>query len=420
MKYFLLVLFSIGCFFTNAFICIAQPNYPPPSGVWCSCPPSTGIGSGSVVPAVATKSYVNGILIRVVWKDIETADNVYNWALIDNQIAAAESYGKKIALAVGTGPNSPDWLYNLGASSMSFTLPFSGTIPVPWNSVFLTKWKEFIAELGDRYENNTTIQLVYMTNSSTNGFEMQLPYMPTPSYATLGYTDQLVIDSWEDVIDEYNSAFPNHYLTNDFHPVNTSDAVANSLYSYAKLNIGSRYGANAWWWTQNNTTVYPSQYTILQNSTTENNFTGIQMAASGESNPSAFGTGGMPAALNLAISNNVCYWEIWNNDITSGNFDSILSTATCTTLNTNETALIKKEITIFPNPSQGIFQIKLENNTLKKIEVYNTIGQLILLKNKLSETTCEVNLINNSNGFYFLKIQDHSGAITIKKIILSK
>jgi len=86
-----------------------------------------------------------------------------------------------------------------------------------------------------------------------------LPFDPTPSYTSIAYTDQKVIDSWKEVIDAFNSSFPNHYLTNDFHPVNQSNIVADSIYAYAKLNIGSRYGANGWWWTQNNTSVYPSQ-----------------------------------------------------------------------------------------------------------------------------------------------------------------
>lgn len=312
----------------------AQPNYPPPTGVWCSCPPTTGVGSGSVVPAVASKPYVKGILVRVAWKDIETSDNVYNWSLIDNQIAAAQSFDKKISLAVGGGPNSPSWLYSLGAQSISYTVPFSGTIPIPWDATFLSKWTEFIAVLGNRYANNTTIRLVYVTNSSGNGFEMQLPFNPTPSYATIGYSDQRVIDSWKQVVDTFDSSFPNHYLTNDFHPVNNSNAVADSIYAYAQLQIGNRYGANGWWWTQNNTLVYPSQYSILQNSTTSNQFTGIQMAYSGILSPGSFGTGGMPTALNLAISNNICYWEIWNNDITNGSFDTLLSNAACATTST--------------------------------------------------------------------------------------
>jgi len=398
----------------------AQPNYPPPRGVWCSCPPTTGIGNGSVDPSIASKFYVNGILVRVAWKDIETSDNTYNWALIDNQITAAQSYNKKISLAIGGGPNSPSWLYSLGAHSISFTVPFSGTIPIPWDTTFLTKWTEFIAILGNKYANDTTIQLVYITNSSGNGFEMQLPFNPTPSYITIAYTDQKIIDSWEQVINTYNNSFPNHYLTNDFHPVNSSNIVADSIYAYAKFKVGNRYGANAWWWTQNNTSLYSSQYTILQNSTINNQFTGIQMAHSGTTDSSSFGTGGMPTALNLAISNHICYWEIWNNDITSGYFDSLLSNAVCTPLGVEEINNIENDITISPNPSQNIFKITQKNNYIEKVEVINEFGQSTFMKDNINENQYQLNIGNYIDGIYFLKVTDDKNAISCRKIILKK
>ena len=399
----------------------AQPNYPAPTGVWCSCPPTTGSGSGSVDPAVASKSYVKGILVRVTWKDIETSDNVYNWALIDNQITAAQSYGKKISLAVGGGLNSPGWLYSLGVQSISYTVPFSGTIPIPWDATFLTKWTEFITELGNRYANDTTIQLVYMTNSSTNGFEMQLPFNPTPSYTSIAYTDQKIIDSWLQVIDAFDSSFPNHYLTNDFHPVNSSNAVADSIYAYAKLNIGNRYGANGWWWTQNNTTVYPSQFAILQNSTTANLFTGIQMAHSGTTSAGSFGTGGMPAALSLAISNNICYWEIWNNDITNGSFDTLLSDAVCSTvLGVEETNSAESDLTIFPNPSQNIFTLTLKHNYIEAVEVINELGQTIFREENIKKNQYTLYIENNIDGIFFLKVTDDTKSISHRKIVLKK
>jgi len=399
----------------------SQTNYPAPTGVWCSCPPTTGIGNGSVDPTVASKSYVNGILVRVAWKDIETADNTYNWALIDNQITAAQSYGKKISLAIGGGPNSPNWLYTLGTQSISYTVPFSGTIPIPWDTTFLTKWTEFITVLGNRYVNDTTIQLVYITNSSTNGFEMQLPFNPIPNYTTIGYTDQKIINSWKEVIDAFNSSFPNHYLTNDFHPVNSSNLVADSIYDYANLNIGNRYGANGWWWTQNNTSVYPSQYTILQNSATTNLFTGIQMAYSGVNSSSSFGTGGLPTALDLAISNHICYWEIWNTDITNGSFDTLFSNAVCsTTLGVEDLNSIENNLTIFPNPSQSIFKLTLKNNFIEEIEVLNELGQTIFRSENIKNSQYTLDIGNTNDGIYFLKVIDNKNTLSYRKIILKK
>jgi hypothetical protein len=395
---------------------VCQANYPAPSGVWCSCPPSNGIGYGSVVPSIAEKEYVQGILVRVVWKDIEPSNDSYNWSFIDNQIYAAQSFGKKIALAIGSGPNSPDWLYLLGAQPISFSIPFNGTIPSPWDAIFLEQWKDFITELGNRYQNDSTIQLVYITNSSTNGFEMQLPFNPTPAYSELNYSDLVMIDSWKQIIDRFNDAFPNHYLTNDFHPVNSSNLIADSVYSYANQTIGNRYGANAWWWTQNNTNIYPSQYTILQNSANTNLFTGLQMAASGIASPSTFGEGGMPAALDLAISNNVCYWEIWNQDISDGTFDAMLSQAICSSLKSKE--IDKPEmINLFPNPVIDLLTFQIKSNKIIECEVINGLGQVVIRKTTIYSSEIQLNLSDCTNGLYVLSIKDNLGNKYYKKIV---
>ncbi|MFH1118329.1 MAG: T9SS type A sorting domain-containing protein [Bacteroidota bacterium] len=412
-----LILGTLICSSTG--LTYAQPDYPAPSGVWCSCPPTTGVGNGSVDPFVASKSYVKGILVRVSWKDIEPMDNTYYWALIDNQITAAQSYGKKISLAIGGGPNCPSWLYSLGTQSISYTVPFNGTMPIPWDTTFLTKWTEFITETGNHYQNNSTIQLVYITNSTANGFEMQLPFDPTPAFNSIAYTDQKVINSWKQIIDIFNVSFPNHYLTNDFHPVNSGNMVSDSIYTYAKQNIGNRYGANAWWWTQNNTSVYPSQFAILQNSATSNHFTGIQMAHSGVNSPNSFGTGGLPSALSLAISNNICYWEIWNADITNGSFDTLFSSTSCESSGAEEFNIFDNNLTIFPNPSHSKFTVILKNNNIENVEVVNELGQIILRPGNIKNKQYQFEINSNiSPGIYFIKVTNDQGIINYRKIIL--
>jgi len=100
------------------------------------------------------------------------------------------------------------------------------------------------------------------------------------------------------------------------------------------------------------------------------------MAHSGITSPGSFGTGGMPTALSLAISNNICYWEIWNNDITNGSFDTLLSNAVCSPiLGVEEISDIENNLIIFPNPSQNIFTITRKNNFIDEIEVINESGQ---------------------------------------------
>jgi hypothetical protein len=66
---------------------------------------------------------------------------------------------------------------------------------------------------------------------------------------------------------------------------------------------------------------------------------------------------------------------------------------------------------ISPNPSSGIFSVKTDKNL--KINVFNTIGKLIL-KKEISDGS-EVDLSNTSAGVYFYQIQSIDNQEIIKK-----
>ncbi len=76
------------------------------------------------------------------------------------------------------------------------------------------------------------------------------------------------------------------------------------------------------------------------------------------------------------------------------------------------------QIAVFPNPSNGIFNIAFGNLDPNKIEVYDISGKLILQKNKLqvSDNQANIDLSNASNGVYFVKISTENNTIT-KRII---
>lgn len=406
----LLLFFCISYSYTV----LAQPSFPPPSGVYCSCGPTTGNGYGSVNPNIAAKPFVKGILVRIGWEILEPADNIYNWALIDTQINRAKQYGKKVSLGIGNGIQAPQWLFNSGAQRLIATAPFNDTLPIPWDAIYLGKWKELIADIGNRYKNDTTINLVYITNATGNGYEMQLPQNTTPTLAAAGYTDSLMTYSWKESIDAFSAAFPNHYLSNDFHPVNNSDAVADSVYAYAQTTIGSRYGAGAWWWTQKNTTVYPAQYNIMKHSSANNYFSTVQFAKSGTSDSASFGPGGMPGAMQLAVNDGICYWEIWNNDILNPQFDSLLSNISCNYVSVSE-APQKAVANIFPNPTNGVVNISL-TNTPAEIIITNISGKVVS-KTSTSTKQITVNLAGQSKGIYFIQIRSSKGIQNTKLLL---
>lgn len=279
------------------------------------------------MPEVASQDFVAGILVRVAWSDLEPTENAPVWTLLDNELALAQQYGKKVALAVVNGSSAPAWLAAKGAQMFAYSFRGSPmTMPVPWDSVYLSAWTNFIAKLGERYRDNPTITLVHITHSTLNGFEMQLPFSPQDQQAWLqvGYTPDRHIQSWKSVMDAFASAFPSKPLDVEVHPVLGSDQVAQEVVANGHTTLDSRFGVFAAWWSQKNaTTVYPGMYQLLQGAAAQSYAT-VQMVASHTQTPDAFGDGGFPEAINLALQSGVRYLEIWNDDLVNPALEPLL------------------------------------------------------------------------------------------------
>ncbi len=94
------------------------------------------------------------------------------------------------------------------------------------------------------------------------------------------------------------------------------------------------------------------------------------------------------------IHNRINYYRLKQIDI-DGKFEY------SKTINVNA-ALESDEVRIYPNPSQDIFNIDI-NNYEQPFELYNNIGQIVMQGKTISQT---LDLSAYSAGIYFLKIQD--------------
>lgn len=77
---------------------------------------------------------------------------------------------------------------------------------------------------------------------------------------------------------------------------------------------------------------------------------------------------------------------------------------------------INEEITIYPNPTNGTFTIKLDDYENTTVEVYNTIGQKVF--NLLLQTNLtQLNLSDFSNGMYQLRVLKDNAFIFQSKVV---
>lgn len=319
-------LLTLACVATTSIVTAATPT-----GIFVSAGPTTATRD-SVITSYGGLNFVDGVLVRIGWGDIEKAPGVYDWTALDRQFQIANGLGLKVALGVVNGGAAPDWLRDAGTQFFDFELPpqrGGGTesIPIPWDETYLSYWESFVAQVGARYSDNEDLALVHITHSSTNGFEMQLPSTPqaTADWAAAGYTVDLHVGGIERAIDAFDAAFPDTPLDLEVHPVLGDDTVAKQTVAYGNAQVGDRFGVlSAWWSAPNADNVYQGSYEILKDQA-EQTFSAVQIVASATDRPEAFGVNGLSGTLDRAYGDGVRYFEVWHNDVLNPAFEPMLS-----------------------------------------------------------------------------------------------
>ncbi len=72
----------------------------------------------------------------------------------------------------------------------------------------------------------------------------------------------------------------------------------------------------------------------------------------------------------------------------------------------NEILGVDFNLSIYPNPSTGLFNLNINNRNLNyNIRVYNLTGEIIYQKNNLTSQELEINLNNKPKGLYVIKVE---------------
>jgi hypothetical protein len=168
------------------------------------------------------------------WADLEPAEGAYNWAPIDEALAAAHEKGKRVVPRVYTNVGdfdqaTPQWVFDAGAERYRFGDTSDTDQPVPTDPVFSEKFGDFLAVLGQRYNGNPDIEF-FQTNAAMGGYgEMVWSYGdadPPP-----GWSPQTEIDTVAHWIDRWRAAFPDTDLAVTINPI--TSGVAEAIADYA-------------------------------------------------------------------------------------------------------------------------------------------------------------------------------------------
>ena len=77
-------------------------------------------------------------------------------------------------------------------------------------------------------------------------------------------------------------------------------------------------------------------------------------------------------------------------------------------------------IFIYPNPSKGVVNIKLEGKVGTEVEILDVLGSVVYELKELNNGKNIISLSNSPNGVYLVKIKLSNNLLYVKKILLSK
>lgn len=123
-------------------------------------------------------------------------------------------------------------------------------------------------------------------------------------------------------------------------------------------------------------------------------------------------------------SGHVSYLNINNTDTVLNQSKNFIEPYACKETNTvgiYDVADLNNAISIYPNPSSGVFNIDLGNSTEANIEVYNLLGKLVTQEH-INGSKASINLSSQGKGLYVVYVKDPAtgNALSVNKLMVDR
>lgn len=168
---------------------------------------------------------IAGVALRINWTDVEPGADQFNWQILDQVFTEATASHKFVVLTVVPGFGTPTWAL-AGVATATFARQYgpeagqSGTLPMPWDQVYLSRWFAFLNVVATRYGANPAFRMISAAGPTSVSEEMSLPDIgPDLSrWIGLGYTPSKYIGAWTTVFGAYLRIFPSQYISLALYP----------------------------------------------------------------------------------------------------------------------------------------------------------------------------------------------------------
>lgn len=273
--------------------------------------------------------FVAGTLVKVGWSLLHTSEGVFDFSKLDDEFEKAEELNTKISLVVFDGKDVPDFV---AAECETFSYLFRADTTeracLPWDEQYQSYKKELVDALGERYDDSEELANIYITYAAmTNGAEMHWR-VDEVAYAAVGYTEEILIQSYKDVADIYMEAFPTTSLAMEVHEVFGSSALAEQAYEHCYEEIGEYCGVAMWWCSERLTENGEEAVWPVVQLAASRSFAVCQTVGNFTNQPDRFATDEvlepmetMQNELSFFLDQAVTVWELWTADIQNPEFE---------------------------------------------------------------------------------------------------
>jgi hypothetical protein len=232
--------------------------------------PTDKLADSDYIGQLLAQPNVNGVSLLVPWSTIQTAEDTYDWKLVDQILSACEHAGKTAILRVSAcgidTPTSdgkevisdvPKFVIDSGLKTIKYTDPQGRAhlMPLFWDKDYLAKWSNFIVEMADRYDKNANIHSIGITGGGFQGGTSVVPgaenkaTKPTGEPVDLnsamktdyGMNQRELVTHWKYVSDLFPKHFHQAHLNFNINPPVRGRAGEDSLDEIADYLI-YRYG----------------------------------------------------------------------------------------------------------------------------------------------------------------------------------
>ncbi len=235
IRFFLLATLLVAILLWGAFYARAQgpaPGQDPfqplaPQGAERAVAPYPGIyiflDRGDASPA--DYPFLTGANMTFFWEDIEIADQVFDWSVVDSWLDQQAALGKAANIGFSVydgrccgGSTIPPWMIWEHEESVVRCDGMQWAIPRYWDAYYLKQYEEFIQAFAQRYDQDPRIAWIEI---GTGIFGEAKP-SDTSDFQCMydaGLTPELWVEVSMDIMDMFASAFQNTPLLYQFAPV---------------------------------------------------------------------------------------------------------------------------------------------------------------------------------------------------------